>query len=189
MTSAALPQIAGSRKIDTQSPLKIWSAACSTGAEPYTLAMVASEFLQPQQRLPVSILATDICTEVLQAAVRGVYPTDMCGQVPEPYRRKYLMKARDRQRQEMRIVPELRALVKFGRLNLMASAYPVDRDYDMIFCRNILIYFEKNVQEAVLNRLCGHLRPGGYLFLGHSESIAGISLPLTALGHTVFRRS
>jgi chemotaxis protein methyltransferase CheR len=79
-------------------------------------------------------------------------------------------------------------MVQFGRLNLMDTSYPVDRDQDVIFCRNMLIYFDKPTQQAVLTRLCDHLRPGGFLFLGHSESLAGFGLPLRPVGTTVFRR-
>jgi chemotaxis protein methyltransferase CheR len=88
----------------------------------------------------------------------------------------------------VRVVPELRACVKFGRLNLMDAEYPVDQDVDIIFCRNVLIYFDKPTQRAVLLRLCQHLRPGGYLFLGHSESLAGMDLPVRLVANTVLRR-
>ena len=89
----------------------------------------------------------------------------------------------------MRVAAELRKLVQFGRLNLMDAAYPVDRDMDLVFCRNMLIYFDKPTQQAVLARLCAHLRPGGYLFLGHAESTAGCGLPLKPVGPSTFQRA
>ncbi len=113
----------------------------------------------------------------------------MIAPVPPDLRKRYLLRGRDDARRGLvRIVPELRAMVQFGRLNLMDTAYPVDRDMDVIFCRNMLIYFDKPTQQAVLRRLCDHLRPGGYLFLGHSESLAGFDLPLHSVGTNVFRR-
>lgn len=189
LTQTVLPEIAKSRQINSQAPLKMWSAACSTGAEPYTMAMVASDFGQGHKGFHISILGTDLCTAVLEVAVRGIYAENMIVPVPAESRRRYVMSACDPERQDVRIVPELRRMTRYGRLNLMASSYAVDKDMDVIFCRNILIYFDKPTQEAVLNRLCSHLRPGGYLFLGHSESLAGLSLPLKPIGNTVFRRT
>ena len=188
LAEAVFPEAVASRRFDSRAPVKLWSAACSTGAEPYTLAMVAADFGSAVGGFHASILATDICTEVLDAAVLGIYPETMMEPVPEHMRRRYLLKSKKPSRAVMRIVPELRALMRFARLNLMDSAYPVERDMDVIFCRNILIYFDKPTQEAVLNRLCEHLRPGGYLFLGHSESLTGFELPLRSAGNTVFRR-
>jgi chemotaxis protein methyltransferase CheR len=108
--------------------------------------------------------------------------------VPMAMRKRYLLRSRQAARAEVRIVPDLRRLVSFGRLNLMDTSYPVDRDMDVVFCRNMLIYFDKPTQQAVLTRLCGHMRPGGFLFLGHSESIAGFDLPIKPIGSTMFRR-
>lgn len=187
LMGTALPNLMTDRRI-TSTGLKLWSAACSTGAEPYTLAMVLAEFRQVHSIARVSILATDLCTEVLQIGALGIYPEAAVLAVPIDLRRRYLMRSRDRSRGLVRIVPALRFWVHFARLNFMLEEYSVDRDFDVIFCRNVLIYFDKPTQQAVLRRLCRHLRPGGYLFLGHSESVAGLSLPLQVVGHTVFRR-
>lgn len=169
--------------------LKAWSAACSIGAEPYTLAMVIEEHLRETRgRGDYSILCTDLCTEVLEEAIAGIYPTAMIEPVPMELRRRYLMRARDNQRQVVRITPALRSRLLFSRLNLMDDSYPVDDDMDMIFCRNILIYFDKPTQSKVLHRLCSHLRPGGMLFLGHSESVVGIDLPVKQVASTIFQR-
>jgi len=184
LESTALPALArtGRRSI------KAWSAACSTGAEPYTLAMVLEEHIRAGARQDYSILCTDLCTEVLGQAVAGVFSEAMVQPVAMELRRRYLMRARDPRRNEVRIAPDLRSRLSFARLNLMDDQYPVDRDMDLIFCRNILIYFDKATQAGVLTRLCSHLRPGGYLFLGHSESIVGIDLPVTQIANTVFQR-
>lgn len=167
-------------------PIKIWSAACSSGAEPYTLAMVLDDFAAKVRGFHFSILATDICTEVLARATTAIYPEDMMDPVPAEFRRRYVMKSRDRSQRSVRMVAPLRAMVQFGRLNLMDDQYPVDTDMDVIFCRNILIYFDKPTQEAVVERLCRHLRPGGYLFVGHTESVAGFCLPLKPVSSSVF---
>lgn len=169
--------------------IKAWSAACSTGAEPYSLAMVIEEHLRETRAgTDYSILCTDLCTEVLREALAGVYSEAMIEPVPLDLRRRYLMRARDKAHRVVRITPELRAKLLFSRLNLMDDAYPADDDMDMIFCRNILIYFDKPTQARVLQRLCAHLRPGGFLFLGHSESVVGIDLPVKQVANTVFER-
>ncbi len=135
-----------------------------------------------------SITATDICTEVIETGLAGIYPAAMIEPVPAEMRHRYVAYSRDRALQRVRIVPDLRAMVQWGRVNLIDLPYPVDRDMDVIFCRNILIYFDKRTQELVLGRLCEHLRRGGYLFLGHSETLTGLQLPLEPVGSTVFRR-
>jgi chemotaxis protein methyltransferase CheR len=188
LAEEVIPGIASSRKVSAGAPMKFWSAACSTGAEPYTLAIVLAEFHRQTPGSHSSILATDICTEVLQTALAGIYPAAMLEPVPAELRQRYVLRSKDRRRGLARIAPELRGRVQFGRLNLMDAEYGADRDMDVIFCRNILIYFDKPTQLKVLHRLCNHLRPGGYLFLGHSETLAGFDLPLRTVGNTVFRR-
>jgi chemotaxis protein methyltransferase CheR len=184
MTRTALPALVE----DGQRKVKIWSAAASIGAEAYTLAMVMEEFRRGVHGLDYSILATDICTEVLAQAASGRFPKAMIDPVPMDLRRRYVLQSRDPGADEVRIAPSLRAKVAFARLNLMDNAYPVGTDMDFIFCRNILIYFDKPTQEQVLSRLCDHLRPGGYLVLGHSESAVGVDLPVVAVVNTIFQK-
>jgi len=181
-----LPALLNGRR--GHAPVKFWSAAASTGAEAYTIAMVLLEARETWPQLRPSIVATDICTEVLDSAILGIYPESMAAAIPAELRRRYVMQAKDRRSGTVRLVPELRSQVQFARLNLMDDAYPVEKDQDVIFCRNILIYFDKETQLAVLSRLCDHLRPGGYLFMGHSETLAGFNLPLKLVGPTVFQR-
>ncbi len=184
-----LPRLLAERQSKSEQYLKIWSAACSNGAEPYTLAMVLADLAPRLGGLRVSILGTDICTEVLEQAVAAVYPEEMMQPVPPDMLRRYVMQARNPAQRKVRIVPELRRLVRYRHLNLMDATYPVAHDVDVIFCRNILIYFDRPTQHAVLERLCSHLRPGGYLFLGHSESAAGGNLPhMQSASATVLRR-
>jgi chemotaxis protein methyltransferase CheR len=185
LTRVALPAIAAAGR----TKLKAWSSACSIGAEAYTLAMVIEEFSRTGgRRLDYSILGTDLSTKVLEQAHSGKFPEAMIEPVPMELRQRYFTRARDPRRGEVRVIPSIRAKHAFGRMNLMDDAYPVDRDMDIIFCRNVLIYFDKPTQSKVLERLCGHLRPDGYLLLGHSESVTGLDLPIAAVANTVFQR-
>ncbi|WP_028967093.1 CheR family methyltransferase [Sphingomonas phyllosphaerae] len=168
--------------------LRVWSAACSTGAEPYTIAMVLDAFARDRRGPDFGILATDLDTEVLAAARRGIYAGAMVDPVPAALRQRYVLRPRERDRDDVRIVPELRSAIGFAQLNLMDASYPVGEPMDIIFCRNVLIYFDKATQEQVVRRLAACLRPDGLLFLGHSESIAGFSLPLTPVANTVFKK-
>ncbi|HML28597.1 MAG TPA: CheR family methyltransferase [Hyphomicrobium sp.] len=167
--------------------IRVWSAACSTGAEPYTLAMILEDF-RKSRRLGYSILATDLSTEVLATAIRGIYPEEMIDPVPRDMARKYVLRSVLGDRQ-VRIHHALRSKVGFGRLNLMDDRYEIGAPADVIFCRNVLIYFEKSVQAVVLARLCDCLAPGGYLFIGHSESVAGFSLPIKQVANTIFQKT
>ena len=155
------------------SPLKIWSAACSIGAEAYTIAMVLQDQVRTGARFRFSILGTDISTDVLKQARKAIYPEAMVEPVPAALRQRYLMVSKEPGHNMVRMVPELRRLTQFHHLNLMDPTYPFDHSVDVIFCRNVLIYFDKPTQKAVVERLASHLRPGGYLILGHSESMAG----------------
>jgi chemotaxis protein methyltransferase CheR len=165
---------------------KIWSAACSTGAEAYTTAMVVDDFFHG--RFDYSITATDVSTDVLQKGNAGLFPRAMIDPIPEEFRKRYVLVPKNPARNEFLIASALRSKVSFHRLNLMDSRYPFDRDYDLIFLRNVLIYFDRPTQDSVLAKLCDHLRPGGFLFLGHSESLAGAKLPLQMVANTIFRR-
>jgi chemotaxis protein methyltransferase CheR len=184
MTRHALPDLArqGVRTV------RAWSSACSTGAEPYTMAMVISEFISGRNDMNYAILATDLSTEVLQTAQKGIYPAEMTDPVPPELRQRFVMRAVAKDRREVRIVPRLRSKVAFARLNLMDDKYNIGDPVHLIFCRNVMIYFDKDTQTGVLSRLCECLAPGGYLFIGHSESLGGISLPLKTVANTVFQR-
>jgi len=183
-----LPDLLAGPGTGRRGPIKVWSAACSTGAEPYTLAMVLAEYALRTPGFRAEVLATDICTEVLQTAIAGIYPEAVVAPVSPALRQRHLLRGKGASSGLVRIAPALRSLVRFGRLNLMERPYRVDRDIDVIFCRNILIYFDKPTQEAVLRQLCENLRQGGYLFLGHSETLAGLALPLRIVGTTLFQR-
>ncbi|SKA07551.1 CheR family methyltransferase [Consotaella salsifontis] len=168
--------------------LKIWSAASSSGAEAYTAAMVLSDMARQRQDFAFCILGTDISTAMLDNARRAIYPTEMIAPVPKAMQQRYLMRGTGKRHNEVRIVPELRRVVHFRQMNLMDRKYPVDQDVDVIFLRNVLIYFEKRDQEAVVARMLSHLRPEGYLLLGHSESMAAAGAPVRQIGPSVFQK-
>jgi len=167
----------------------IWSAGCSSGEEPYTLAMVLSEFAVHHPGFRFSIVATDISTKVLEKAKLGIYDEERVAPVPLVIRQKYLMKSKDRSKGQVRITPELRSLIRFERVNLMDEQYRRPELLDVIFCRNVIIYFERVNQEKLLVRLCNSLRSGGHLFLGHSETVHGFDLPLQRVTSTVYRKT
>jgi chemotaxis protein methyltransferase CheR len=168
--------------------LKVWSAGCSSGEEPYTLAMVLSEFARTRSLLNFSILGTDISTQVLDKAVTAVYSEERVADIPLSLRQKYFLRSKATHQKTVRVAPLIRAKVQFARLNFMDASSDVLQEYDIIFCRNVIIYFDKITQEKVINRLCARLRRGGYFFLGHSESITGMEVPLVQIKPTVFRR-
>jgi chemotaxis protein methyltransferase CheR len=168
--------------------LKVWSAASSTGMEAYTVAIVLDDMVRTGQAFEFRVLGTDISTHVLRVAQAGIYTREMVEPVPPELARRYFMRSKDPRRAEVRVVPELRRLVKFMRMNLMDPVYPIDHDVDIIFCRNVLIYFDKATQNKVVDRLCGHLRPGGYLMVGHSESMVQQGAPkLKQVQPTIFK--
>lgn len=166
--------------------LRLWSAGCSSGEEPYTLSMVLSEFSRIYQNINFSILATDISTQMLKLGVNAIYKDDRVAQIPLELKRKYFLRSKDSSNKTVRIIPYLRRLITFQRLNFMDSNYNVPDNFDVIFCRNVLIYFDRPTQEMVINRLCGKLRKGGFFFLGHSESIANMKVPLRHIKPTIF---
>jgi chemotaxis protein methyltransferase CheR len=176
LRNVAVPQLQ-QRKDTRPASLKIWSAASSTGAEAYTAAMVLQDLANAGAPMRFSILGTDISTEVLREADMAIYPSAFVAPVPTAMQQRYLMRSKDPRQDLVRVAPELRRKVRFERLNLMDESYPFDRDIDVIFCRNVLIYFDGPTQKAVIRRLVSHLRPGGYLMLGHSESMAGSGIP------------
>jgi chemotaxis protein methyltransferase CheR len=169
-------------------PFFLWSAGCSTGEEPYTLAMVLSEFAHQHPSFRFSVIATDISTKVLDRARDGIYDEDRTAAIPLALKQRYVLRSKDRGKNLVRIVPELRAAVQFKRLNLMDESFSFSEPLDVIFCRNVIIYFDRSTQERLINRFCRVLKPEGHLFLGHSESVHGLDLPLRRITSTVYRK-
>ena len=171
-----------------EGPFKLWCAGCSSGEEPYSLARVLTDFAQRTPGFDFALLATDVSTRVLDHARSGIYDHARVDPVPLPMRRQYLMRSRVTGSQSVRIAPALRRKISFQRLNFMEDDYSVRTQFDVIFFRNVLIYFEKAVQEQVVCKIVKNLKPGGCLFIGHSESLAGLNVPLDALGAATFRK-
>lgn len=188
LTDTALSVLQKEQRFSARNPFKIWSAGCSTGEEPYTLAMVLSEVQEAQPGFRFEILATDISTRVLDIARRAVYPMERIEPVSNLHRKKYLLKGRDRRNPEVRITPDLRRLVRFGRLNFMDEEFGLPEMVNIIFCRNVIIYFDKETQEKLMCKFSRYLHSGGYLFLGHSESLHGYQTPFVQIAPTIYRK-
>jgi chemotaxis protein methyltransferase CheR len=167
---------------------KLWCAGCSSGEEPYTQSMVLSEYAKELPGFEFEILATDISTRVLDHARLGIYEESRVDPVPLALRHNYLLKSKSAARSLVRVVPELRRRISFHRLNFMDDDYRVKDLFEVIFFRNVMIYFDKPTQEAVINKLSRNLKPGGYLFVGHSESLAGLNIPVENVASAVFRK-
>lgn len=181
----ALPEFA--RRLSGQ-PFRIWSAGCSTGEEPYTLAMLLSEFARAQSGFRFRILATDISTAVLEKAQCAVYTEAAAAPIPMALKKRYLLRSRDPEQPRVRVAPELRAAVEFRRLNFMDDDYGVTERMDAVFCRNVIIYFNRATQEAILQKLVRHLAPGGYLFVGHAEALQEMKLPVEPVAPSLYRK-
>jgi chemotaxis protein methyltransferase CheR len=187
LLSKALPDLA--RRLGAYRSSLAWSAGCSTGEEPYTLAMVLSEYAQNCPGFRFNVLATDISTEVLAKARAGIYKSEVVRPVPVALQRKYLMRSRDPEVDAVRVVPELRALIDFRRVNFMDADFDLPQTPEIIFCRNVIIYFDRPTQEKLLKKLTRLLAPGGYFFAGHSESLQGMDLPLIQVAPAAYRKS
>jgi chemotaxis protein methyltransferase CheR len=164
--------------------LRIWSAGCSTGEEPYSLAITLREhFSHPGWQ--IGIVASDIDTQVLATAAAGVYPEERLGPLPEEVRRRHFQRGRGDSAGLWRARPELKQLIEFRRINLNEEGWPTRERFDAIFCRNVIIYFDRPTQIRLFERFAQQLDPGGVLFLGHSESLIGINDRFTLIGKTV----
>jgi chemotaxis protein methyltransferase CheR len=168
--------------------VRIWSAGCSSGEEAYCLAMVAREALPPGQKWDLKILATDIDSEVVATAQRGVYPLDRLATLSQERLQKHFRKGAGEQSGQAKANPELAQFVSFRTLNLMHS-WPMSGPFDVIFCRNVMIYFDQPTRERLVSRFAELLVPDGYLCLGHSESIHGTSGPFRLVGKTIYRKT
>jgi chemotaxis protein methyltransferase CheR len=186
LVSKALPDLAA--RLGVARDLLLWSAGCSTGEEPYTLAMVLAEYAQSRAGFRFQVLATDISTAVLAKARAGIFKSEQVSPVPQELRRKYFMRSRDPGSDLVRVVPELRGAIDFRRLNLMDRDLGLAEPREIIFCRNVIIYFDRSTQVRILQKLVRHLMPGGYFFAGHSESLQGMDLPLVPAAPSVYRK-
>lgn len=186
LTQTVLPEFIQQR--NSSKTIKVWSAGCSSGEEPYTISIVLADFAEKNPGFDFSIVGTDISTQILQKAVDAIYKEDRVSIIPFETKKKYFLKSKDRTNPTVKVISELRRRVRFGRLNFMDSYYDISETFDVIFCRNVLIYFDRETQEKVIQKLCDKLRPDGYFFLGHSESIMNMQVPLKQVKPTIFKR-
>jgi len=168
--------------------LKFWSAGCSSGEEPYSLAMVLAEYRIGNPLIDFLVYGTDVSPRMLKTANQAFYKEDRIGNIPPELKTKYFLQSGNREEKKVRIVPELREKVIFSRLNLIDEFYPTPFVFDVVFCRNVLIYYDRGMQEKIILKLCSRIKNEGYLFLGHSESIAGLNLPLKHIQPTIFMK-
>jgi chemotaxis protein methyltransferase CheR len=189
LSDVLLPKMLAERR--TPLPrLKFWSAASSEGAEAFTLAMVLAEAQRHGKRFDWAILGTDLSSRMVAKARKGIYNADQIDQIAPELRQRYTMVSTAPEQAHLaRIVPELRAKVQFKQMNLMAPSYPVDHGIDVIFLRNVLIYFRLEDRQKVVEHLMHHIRPGGYLFVGHSEGMSVQCAGLEQIKSTILRKT
>ncbi len=182
----ALPEAVQRHKMQNDKDLRVWCAGCSTGEEAYTLVMRMMDFLGGEySRWNAGLLATDISAEVLDIATAGIYPDDRVSQLPPAARNKYFTKRPDGQ---WSVLEKLKKEIVFRRFNLMNKQFPFKKPFDVIFCRNVMIYFDPPTRKALVSRFCDCLTPGGYLFIGHSESLGRDMRRLEYVMPAVYRR-
>jgi chemotaxis protein methyltransferase CheR len=187
MNEKMLPDLVAERQKKGPKRIRIWSAGCSTGEEPYSIAMTVLDFSQRMVDWDFKILATDISTRVLRSAWEGEYRADRMRDVPVARLRKYFTKGMGNRNGWFRVRDDIRQLVIFRRFNLM-EPFPFKHPLDLIFCRNVMIYFDKATQARLVKKFHGALNAGGYLFIGHSESLTGVDHGFKYVQPTVYRK-
>jgi chemotaxis protein methyltransferase CheR len=167
---------------------QVWSAGGSTGKEAYSIAMVLKDFAQKEPGFNFSVAASDISIEVLKIARMAIYPMGDVEEIPLHYRQKYLMKSKDKKNLRIRVVPEIREKVKFFQLNLLSEAYMMSEKFDLIYCRNTMIYFDRATQKNIVEKFVGLLNPGAYLVLGQSESLINLDVGMKQVAPSIYKK-
>jgi chemotaxis protein methyltransferase CheR len=168
--------------------IRIWSAGCSTGEEPYTIAITLREALPNLMAWDVRILASDIDTDVLEQAAQGIYPAERVAEIPRPILQRHFLRGVGAQAGLVRVRREVQNLVTFRRINLLEKPWRIRTAFDCIFCRNVMIYFDKPTQRHLVERFAAHLKDDGYLFLGHSESLHSLTDQFVPIRNTVHQK-
>jgi chemotaxis protein methyltransferase CheR len=168
--------------------VRLWSAGCSSGEEPYSLAMLFRRHLPAEQGWNVSILATDLSTRMLAHARAGIYSLTRSADIPEPLLRDYMLKGNAQHEGQMKVMPEIQAMVDFRKLNLIQDPYPPDAHFDVILCRNVLIYFDLQSKQKTIERLTHCLARNGLLFVGQAENLSSVRSQLKILAPAVYAR-
>ena len=167
---------------------RIWSAGCSSGEEPYSIAMMVHQALGGSEKIQAKILATDISRQAVSRGQAGQYEQRSVQTVPERYRRCYFTKVSSEDPPQLRVTETIRSMVKFAQLNLMARTFRFRHGFDYIFCRNVMIYFDRGTQEQLLGRFYRHLKPGGFVIVGHCESLNSIRHELKYIQPTIYQK-
>ena len=184
LAGEAFPQIESTRSATRR--IRLWSAGCSTGEEPYTIALVLRREIADMNRHDVKILATDIDTDVLAKASRGEYSAEALDHIPDPFCR-YFKPIEESETSAIKVAPDVRSLITFRPLNLV-QPWPMKGPFDAIFCRNVMIYFDAPTKAKLIERFVKLIKPGGWLYIGHSESLLGSHAGLHLMGRTIYRR-
>ncbi|MGA7635117.1 MAG: protein-glutamate O-methyltransferase [Terriglobales bacterium] len=169
--------------------LRIWSAGCSSGEEPYTIAMLLAGHLPAEAGWDVRILATDISNRVLEKATKGVYPINRLSELPPDLLHAFMLRGVAERQGEMKVKVEIQQMITFQRLNLDRESDLVEGPFDAIFCRNVLIYFDAASKHRVITNLYGRLSPSGLLFVGHAENLSSMSLPLRCIEPSIYLKT
>ena len=177
-----IPEVQDTRK------LRVWSSASSSGEEPYTIAMTLCDAIPARNQWDIKILASDISTRVLSKAASGIYEEERVGQLPQDLVRRHFLRGKGAQAGKLKIRPNLDQMITFRRINLMDPSFPIRTPLDVIFCRNVMIYFDRLTQTTLIEKVYRYLRPGGYLFIGHSESLQWIDHQFTYLRPTIYQK-
>ena len=188
LTEVALPELERRRQKEQWASLNAWSAACSTGEEPYSLAIHLAEYFGARPNWPWRIEATDISHRVLQRARIGIYRHEAISRIPAGVLKAHFQKGFGPQDGNFRVKPHIQQGVTFRQLNLLDGQFPFKDGFHCIFCRNVMIYFDRPTQEELINKLAQRLVPGGYLFVGHSESLSSIKHSLETVKPAIYRR-
>jgi chemotaxis protein methyltransferase CheR len=188
LRSRVLPSMVTATGTGATRRLRIWSAGCSSGEEPYSVAVSVLEALPRPGAWDVKILASDIDTEMLAKGREAVYTEDRLSTIPVELRERYFLRGRGNREGLVAVRSEVKELVAFRRINLRDDSWPIRTQFDCIFCRNVIIYFDRALQEGLVTRFVELLKPGGYLFLGHSESLLGMRLGLKYAGNTIYQK-
>lgn len=187
MRTVALPDWQKARGRKSGDVFRIWSAACSSGEEPYTLAITLAEYERENPGFRWEIVASDLSTKMLDRAQQGIYRLERL-KLPQPeWLRRYFQRGTGNQDGFARVKPELREHISFHHVNLMQTPYPFQERFQLVFCRNVMIYFDRKTQEQLVPRLRGQLDPTGYLFVGHSESLIGVDHALKVVRPSIYR--
>ena len=172
--------------LEKDKQIRIWSSACSTGEEPYTIAMTLYESVRAPEQWNFQVLASDISTRVLAHAAKGLYAEERVREVPPEIIKRHFLHGRGDSAGLVKVKPHLSSIITFRRLNLMDDRFPIKAPLDLIFCRNVMIYFDRPTKERLVNKFYQHLKPGGYLFIGHSESLQWVTHPFKAIAPTIY---